>query len=48
VDTKTIYNHQTNHHYKRFSKEFGTQKMKAKKSMRGQAVSNHRRRKDKE
>jgi hypothetical protein len=28
--------------YKRFSKEFCTQKMKANKTMRGQAVSNHR------
>jgi hypothetical protein len=29
----------------RFSKEFCTQKMKAKKTMKGQAVPNHRRRK---
>jgi hypothetical protein len=36
------------HHYKRFFKEFCTQKMKANKTMRGQAVPNHRRRKDKE
>jgi hypothetical protein len=36
------------HHYKRFSMEFCTQKMKANKTMRGQAVSSHRRRKDKE
>jgi hypothetical protein len=35
------------HSYKRFSKEFCTQKMKANKTMRGQAVPNHRR-KDKE
>jgi hypothetical protein len=34
--------------YKRFSKEFCTQKMKANKSMREQAAPNHRRRKDKE
>jgi hypothetical protein len=33
--------------YKRFFKEFCTQKMKASKTMRGQAVSNYRR-KDKE
>jgi hypothetical protein len=31
------------HKYKRFFKEFCTQKMKANKSMKGQAVSNHRR-----
>jgi hypothetical protein len=37
----------TSHHYKRFSKEFCTQKMKANKTTRELAVSNHRRRKDK-
>jgi hypothetical protein len=36
------------HHYKRFFKEFCTQKMKANKTMGGQAVPNHRRIKDKE
>jgi hypothetical protein len=36
------------HHYKRFFKEFSTQKMKAIKTMKGQAVPNHRGRKDKE
>jgi hypothetical protein len=36
------------HHYKRFFKEFCTQKMKANKTMRGQAAPKHRRRKDKE
>jgi Fe-S cluster biosynthesis and repair protein YggX len=35
------------HHYKRFSKEFCTQKMKENKTMKGQAVPNHRRRKGK-
>jgi hypothetical protein len=35
------------HHYKRFSKEFCTQKMKANKTMKGQAIPNHRRRKGK-
>jgi hypothetical protein len=35
------------HHYKRFFKEFCTQKVKANKTMKGQAVSNHRRRKGK-
>jgi hypothetical protein len=35
------------HHYKRFSKEFCTQKMKANKTTREQEVSNHTRRKDK-
>jgi hypothetical protein len=38
----------TNYHYKRFSKEFYTQNVKANKIMRGQGVSTHRRRKDKE
>jgi hypothetical protein len=38
----------TSNHYKRFFKEFWTQKMKVNKTMRGQAVPNHRRRKDKE
>jgi hypothetical protein len=38
----------TSHHYKRFFKEFCTQKMKANKTMRGQTIPNHRRRKDKE
>jgi hypothetical protein len=38
----------TNHHYKRYFKEFCIQKMKANKTMRGQAAPNHRRRKDKE
>jgi hypothetical protein len=33
---------------RRFYKEFCTQKMKANKTTRGQEVSNHRRRKDKE
>jgi hypothetical protein len=33
---------------KRFTKEFCTQKMKANKTMTGQAVPNHRRRKEKE
>jgi hypothetical protein len=37
----------TNHHYKRFFKEFCTQKVKANKTMRGQAIPNHRRRKGK-
>jgi hypothetical protein len=32
-------------HYKRFFKEFCTQKVKANKTMKGQAVPNHRRRK---
>jgi hypothetical protein len=36
------------YHYKRFSKESCTQKMKTNKTMRGQAESSHRRRKDKE
>jgi flavodoxin len=36
------------HHYKRFSKEFCTQKMKPNKTMRGQAISNHRKRKYKD
>jgi hypothetical protein len=36
-----------NHQYKRFSKDFCTQKMKANKTMKGQAISNHRRRKGK-
>jgi hypothetical protein len=36
------------HHYKRVSKEFYTQKMKANKTTEGKAVPNHRRRKDKE
>jgi hypothetical protein len=35
------------HHYKIFSKEFCTQKMKANKTMKGQAIPNHRRRKGK-
>jgi hypothetical protein len=38
----------TSHHYKRFFNEFCTQKMKANKTTRGQAVSNHRRGKVKE
>jgi hypothetical protein len=33
---------------KRVSKEFCTQKIKANKTMKGQAVTNHKRRKDKE
>jgi hypothetical protein len=37
----------TKNHYKRFSKEFCTQKMKANKTMKGQAIPNHRRRKGK-
>jgi hypothetical protein len=37
----------TKSHYERFSKEFCTQKMKADKIMRRQAVPKHRRRKDK-
>jgi hypothetical protein len=37
----------TNYRYRRFSKEFCTQKMKANKTMRGQEVANHRRRKEK-
>jgi hypothetical protein len=32
----------------KISKEFCTQKMKANKTMRGHAVPNHKRRKDKE
>jgi hypothetical protein len=35
------------HHYKRFFKEFCTQKMKANKTMKGLEVPNHRRRKGK-
>jgi hypothetical protein len=35
------------HHYRRFYNEFCTQKMKANKTMRGQEISNHRRRKGK-
>jgi hypothetical protein len=35
------------YYYKRFYKGFCTQKMKANKAMRGQAVPNHRKRKDK-
>jgi hypothetical protein len=31
------------HHYKRFFKEFCTQKVKANKTMKGQAEPNHRR-----
>jgi hypothetical protein len=38
----------TSNHYKRFSKEFCTLKMRANKTMKGQAIPNHRRRKDKE
>jgi hypothetical protein len=37
----------TSHHYKRFFMESCTQKMKANKTMKGQAVPNHRRRKGK-
>jgi hypothetical protein len=37
----------TSHHYKRFFKEFWTQNMKANKTMKGQAVPNHKRRKGK-
>jgi hypothetical protein len=37
----------TNHHYKRFFEEFCTHKTKANKTMKGQAVTNHRRRKGK-
>jgi hypothetical protein len=37
----------TSNHYRRFYKEFCTQKMKANKTMRAQEVSNHRRRQDK-
>jgi hypothetical protein len=33
--------------YKRFSKEFCTQKVKANKTLKGQAIPNHRRRKGK-
>jgi hypothetical protein len=35
------------HYYRRFYKEFFTQKMKANKTMRGWEISNHRRKKDK-
>jgi hypothetical protein len=35
------------HHYKTFFKEFCTQKVKANKTMKGQAVPNHRRKKSK-
>jgi hypothetical protein len=35
------------HHYKRFSKEFSIQKVKANKTMKGQAKPNHRSRKGK-
>jgi hypothetical protein len=35
------------HYYKRFSNEYWKQKMKANKTMKGQAVPNHRRRKGK-
>jgi flavodoxin len=38
----------TCHHYKRFFKEFCTKKKKTNKTMKGQAVPNHMRRKDKE
>jgi hypothetical protein len=38
----------TSHHYKRFFNEFCTQKVKPNKTMKGQAVPNYRRRKDKE
>jgi hypothetical protein len=34
------------HYYKRFSKEFHTQIMKAKKTTRGQGISSNRRRKE--
>jgi hypothetical protein len=37
----------TKHHYKRFSKEFCTQKRKANKTLKGQAIPKHRRRKGK-
>jgi hypothetical protein len=37
----------TKENYKKFSKKFCTQKMKANKTKRGQAAPNHRRRKDK-
>jgi hypothetical protein len=37
----------TKHHYKRFSKEFCTQKMKGIKTMKGQAKPNRRKRKGK-
>jgi hypothetical protein len=37
----------SSNHYKKFSKEFCTQKMKANKTMKGQAIPNHRRRKGK-
>jgi hypothetical protein len=37
----------TKPHYRRFYKEFCTQKMKENKTMRGWEVSNHRRREDK-
>jgi hypothetical protein len=37
----------TKPHCRRVYKDFCTQKMKANKTMRGQKVSNHRRRKDK-
>jgi hypothetical protein len=36
----------TNHHYKRFFTEFCTKKMKANRTMKGQAVPNQRRRKE--
>jgi hypothetical protein len=35
------------HHYKRFCKEFYTQKTKANKTVNGQEILNHRRRKNK-
>jgi hypothetical protein len=37
----------TSHHYKRFFKEFRTQKVKANKTMKGQAVPNQGKRKGK-
>jgi hypothetical protein len=33
------------HHYKRFSKEICTEKVKANKTIKGQAIPNHRGRK---
>jgi hypothetical protein len=37
----------SSHHYKRFFKEFCPKKVKANKTMKGQAVPNHRRKKGK-
>jgi DNA-binding transcriptional ArsR family regulator len=47
-DKQKLKQHRTlSHHYKRFFKESCTQKMKAYKTMKGQEVPNHRRRKGK-